>query len=147
MPHRTGDRSDAQLREIGTLCAQRVDRLFIFEMQDRRGREHGETASLLEEGADASGATTRITVAANFDAAFRQAFDECEPGDLLLIGCADETHDLMRVASNAVPISPDSLPATGALRVAGRRSAASAPSAQIPTGEAPSRDVQRRPAG
>ena len=45
-----GDRTDSSTIAIGNICGNSFDRIYIKEDRDKRGREVGEIAALLEKG-------------------------------------------------------------------------------------------------
>jgi cyanophycin synthetase len=90
-----GDRYSHKLQEIGRICGEGFDELFIREMTDRRGRAPGETAGLIREGALESGLDrNRLHVVLDGAEAIDQAIALGQEGDLIVVGCAD-THDII----------------------------------------------------
>jgi cyanophycin synthetase len=84
-----GDRRDEDLREVGRLCA-RLDRVFLKEDEDRRGRAPGEVARLLEEGLRAGGlAPDRIETVLAESEAIARALGAMQDGDLLVVLAED----------------------------------------------------------
>ncbi|MCM5678791.1 cyanophycin synthetase [Schlegelella sp. S2-27] len=97
-----GDRRDAELREMARLCAQRLDEIFVFELDEDRGRAPGETAAVLSAAAlEAAPAKPVHTVPAVREA-LRRALAGCRPGDLLVYGCAVNVHDVEAAAGEPV---------------------------------------------
>lgn len=96
-----GDRQAEKLQDIGRLCAQGFDELFIFEMADRRGRAPGEVAQLILNGVrDATADMLHIHVIPDEVEAVRMALDMAHAGDLVIVGCAEE-HGLQEVERQA----------------------------------------------
>ncbi|HYD18696.1 MAG TPA: cyanophycin synthetase [Patescibacteria group bacterium] len=54
-----GDRRDEDIREMGRIAAQLMDKVVFWEDPDRRGRARGEILKLLKEGAIAAGLDAR----------------------------------------------------------------------------------------
>jgi cyanophycin synthetase len=80
-----GDRRDDDIRSAGRLCS-RFDLLIIKEDIDRRGRERGEIADLLREGAESDGMDpSRIEVWFEEDEAINRGLDLLGEDDLLVI--------------------------------------------------------------
>ncbi|MEX0707304.1 MAG: cyanophycin synthetase [Woeseia sp.] len=107
------DRRTSDLNAIGKVCGAGFDGLVIYEMDDLRQKNPGETAGLIARGVSAArqtGAPTtngRQWVHAVLDirAAIRDAIGRAEPGDLIIIGCASYVSEL-REALGTVDLSP-----------------------------------------
>ncbi len=88
-----GNRRDADIMGLGSQIATMHDRLYVCETHPR-GREPGEAAGLVKQGADGvGGCPTEIVISAS-DAGDR-ALDHAEEGDLLVRlvdDLADATH-------------------------------------------------------
>jgi cyanophycin synthetase len=97
-----GDRRDEKLREIGGICGRGFDELLVYEMDDRRGRQAGETAAQLALGAAAAGIEpASLEIDTDVRQAIRVALDRCQPGDLLVVGCASHVEDLVAAVPDA----------------------------------------------
>jgi cyanophycin synthetase len=87
-----GDRRDAELREIGRLCAEAFDEAIVYELDEDRGRVRGETARVLCEGAREAGRS--VSEIADLREALREGLARCQPGDTLVYACATDLADL-----------------------------------------------------
>jgi cyanophycin synthetase len=96
-----GDRRDAELSQVGRLCAESFDETIVYELDEDRGRERGETARALMEGALASGRA--VTQRLDVGEALREGLARCRPGDTLVYACATHLSDL-RAAFGELPI-------------------------------------------
>ncbi len=87
-----GDRRDEDMRELGEVAAAHFDVMVIREDKRLRGRDQGEGAQLIEEGARAAqeaGARVRVIEQVHDEIdATRRALDLAGPGDLVVI-CVD----------------------------------------------------------
>lgn len=80
-----GDRRDEDIREFGELAGRTFDHIVIREHDDRRGREPGEVAHLLQEAAVAGGLPiTQTTILLEEIEAIHRAIDMASPGDLVV---------------------------------------------------------------
>ena len=79
-----GNRRDEDLAALGAQLAELCDSVYIYET-DARGRELGETAKLIHDGAEQSGTADRVTTILDEQEAVAKAFDEAVAGDLLLL--------------------------------------------------------------
>ena len=94
-----GDRRDEDMRDLGRVAARYFDDVIVREDRHTRGREPGETASLIMEGiAEARAAGARAgsaeIVPDEMDAA-RAALDRARPGDLVVL-CVDYATDVFK---------------------------------------------------
>ncbi|HUL84954.1 MAG TPA: cyanophycin synthetase [Actinomycetota bacterium] len=94
-----GDRRDEDMRDLGRVAARYFDDVIVREDRNTRGREPGETASLIMEGiAEARAAGARAgsaeIVPDEMDAA-RTALDRARPGDLVVL-CVDYATDVFK---------------------------------------------------
>jgi cyanophycin synthetase len=81
-----GDRPDTSIREVGRLCAGMLDRVFIKEDKDLRGRESGDTARLLYTSLIDSGFPPgKISIVYDELEAFIRALENASKGDLVVI--------------------------------------------------------------
>ncbi len=81
-----GDRRDDIIVRFGREAGQGFDRLFIKEDADLRGRQPGETAALLVQGAlEAGFDTERVTIILDEREAVAAALDQAEQGDLVAV--------------------------------------------------------------
>jgi cyanophycin synthetase len=87
-----GDRRDAELAQIGRLCAEGFDEVVVYELDEDRGRARGDTARPLVQGARTGGrvAIERLDVCG----ALREGLARCRPGDTLVYACATQLSDL-----------------------------------------------------
>lgn len=90
-----GDRRDTDLKEIAKLCAQQVDEIVVYEIEEYRGRQPGETLSILHASAlEVAQASTPVHAIRGAQQAVLLGFQKCAPGDLLLVGGATSLNDL-----------------------------------------------------
>jgi cyanophycin synthetase len=81
-----GDRSDEEIRGLGTLAASTYSELHLYQDPDRRGRAPGEIPTLLREGALAGGLDQeRVHVHGGPDEAWSAALEQAAPGTLVVI--------------------------------------------------------------
>jgi cyanophycin synthetase len=87
-----GDRRDEDIRELGRVAANFFDEIIVREDRNTRGRERGETGSLVAEGVteaqrdDARAGS--VEVVNDEIQAVRRALDRSRPGDLVVV-CVD----------------------------------------------------------
>ena len=102
------DRRDTDLIAIGQICGAGFDGLMIYEMEDLRDRQRGETATLItrgalstqQTGAKATNGRPWVYTHLAIRAAIREAFGKAEPGDLIIIGCASHVSELRDALGN-----------------------------------------------
>jgi cyanophycin synthetase len=87
-----GDRRDAELAEVGRLCAEGFDELIVYEIDEDRGRLRGDTARPLMEGAGRTGRPVRQVL--DVREALREGLARCAPGDTLVYACATHLSDI-----------------------------------------------------
>lgn len=81
-----GDRTDSSTVTIGKMCGNCFDRVYIKEDKDRRGREAGEVAALLEEGCRmGSMKPTEILTELAEELALEKAILDASPGDIVIV--------------------------------------------------------------
>ncbi len=81
-----GDRKDSAIFEVGKLSGQVFARIFIKEDEDLRGRDPGEVAGLLRQGALSAGAAPdQVEIMLSETEALRTAIDEARTGDLIVV--------------------------------------------------------------
>jgi cyanophycin synthetase len=90
-----GDRRDRDLRDIGAVCAAGFDRVIVYESEPR-GRQAGETAGLIAEGA-ANVVARQCPTEIHLDVheAIRAGLRLCGPGDVLVFGCGSSLSELI----------------------------------------------------
>jgi len=94
-----GDRRDTDLKELAELCAQELDEIVVYEIEERRGRQVGEMLDILYTGALATVGEKKPVHAVNgVQQAVLKGFQQCGPGDLLLVGGATKLNDLQLIA-------------------------------------------------
>ena len=112
-----GDRRETDLAEIGRICGAGFDDLVIYEMDDRRGKAPGETASILLGGAleaRAGRLAPAVRTVLDVREAIRSALEQSVPGDLIVVGCASQLQDLraaLGAESGAASIHAETLSA------------------------------------
>lgn len=81
-----GDRTDSSNITIGKMCGDCFDRIYIKEDRDRRGREPGEVAALLEKGCRMGSikAAEVLTELAE-EKALEKAILDAVPGDIVIV--------------------------------------------------------------
>ena len=96
-----GDRRDADLKELAMLCAQELDEIVVYEIEEYRGRQPGEMLSILHTSALAAAReTTAVHAASGVHEAVLMGFQRCAPGDLLLVGGATDVNDLKLITES-----------------------------------------------
>ena len=72
------------IKKIGSMCTEIMDKIIIKEDKDRRGREKGEVAKLLEEGIRGSGKEDYKIILDEVEA-FKEALKLGKRGDCIII--------------------------------------------------------------
>lgn len=81
-----GDRTDKSIKEIGRICGQNFEKLYIKEDDDKRNRKTNEVADLLLEGAKESGIeSTNVSIILDEADALARAYEESEEGDTIIL--------------------------------------------------------------
>lgn len=81
-----GDRTDSSTVTIGKMCGDCFDRIYIKEDKDKRGREPGEIAALLEKGCKMGVVKpSEIVIELAEDKALEKAILDAVPGDIVTI--------------------------------------------------------------
>ncbi|MBD8531819.1 MULTISPECIES: cyanophycin synthetase [unclassified Massilia] len=89
-----GDRRDADLVDIGRVCAAGFDELIVYETENR-GRAEGEVAALLVQGARLGRiAADKLACELNVHKAIRRGLALCQSGDVLVFGCGSSISEL-----------------------------------------------------
>jgi cyanophycin synthetase len=96
-----GNRRDEDLSALGGQLATMCDALYVYET-DSRGRETGETARLIHDGA-AAGASCRVETILGEAEAVAKAIDEAKPGDFLLLLVDDIEGTTERLKGRSFP--------------------------------------------
>lgn len=92
-----GDRTDSSTITIGNMCGNCFDRIYIKEDRDRRGREPGAVAALLERGCRmGSIKPSEILIELDEEKALEKAILGASPGDIV-IAFFEEYQPLMDV--------------------------------------------------
>jgi cyanophycin synthetase len=82
-----GDRRDADLLDVGRVCAGRFDELVVYESSSR-GRDHGGAVDLILQGAEiVVGKTDTLHRELDVGAAIRLGLSLCRRGDVLVFAC------------------------------------------------------------
>lgn len=79
-----GDRSDKMMKNIGNISAKVMDKVYIKEDKDTRGRKVGEVADIIRDGVDRKN-SDKVKIVLDEVEAFKLAFNECNEGDILII--------------------------------------------------------------
>lgn len=80
-----GDRKDEAISRIGAMCGESMDKIFIKEDEDKRGRESGKVAKLLEAGVLRAEKNKNYEICLDELDAFKKALDFCAPGDMVVM--------------------------------------------------------------
>lgn len=81
-----GDRRDQNIVKVGEIAAGFLDNIIIKEDEDKRGREIGHVAKLLEEGIVSTNFNKALLeVILDEGEAFKRGLDLARPGDLIII--------------------------------------------------------------
>ncbi|MEC9488306.1 MAG: cyanophycin synthetase [Halanaerobium sp.] len=80
-----GDRRDEDIKKIGWLAGQYLDRIIIKEDCDLRGRERGQVAAIIEEGVRATGFAGPIKIIYDELEAVRAGLQDLEERDTLVV--------------------------------------------------------------
>lgn len=118
-----GDRRDETLTEVGRVAGQGCNWVCIKEDGDRRGRESGQVAALLRQGAVAGGcAPERIEVILDEAEAVRTALLKAQPGDTVIIFYEkyDKVMDAFNRAAAEIAQSQPGFVPTGTAEAIGR---------------------------
>ncbi|MFO7854128.1 MAG: cyanophycin synthetase [Paracoccaceae bacterium] len=97
-----GNRRNEDLAALGARLAAMCDVLFVFET-DARGRETGETAKLIHDGAAGARAECRVETILDEHAAVERAIDEAQKGDFLLLLVDDIRNATERLKGRSFP--------------------------------------------
>jgi cyanophycin synthetase len=108
-----GDRRDEDLLEIGRVCREGCDELVVYEMDERRERPPGVTASRIHEGASQVPALAPAQLVPDVREAIRTAFHAAQPGDVVLIGCASHLDELRDALAGLADIASVDVRALG----------------------------------
>jgi cyanophycin synthetase len=99
-----GDRRDADLVDIGRICAAGFDELVVYESEGR-GRSAGETATLIARGARLGKiGDEQLQVEHDVHRAIRLGLSICKRGDVLVFGCGSSISELTEALR---PTRPD----------------------------------------
>ena len=81
-----GDRTDSSTITIGNMCGDCFDRIYIKEDKDKRGREPGEIAALLEKGCRmGSIKPSEVLIELAEEKALEKAILDAVPGDIVIV--------------------------------------------------------------
>ena len=93
-----GDRRDEDIREMGRVAAGIFDEVIVREDENNRGRPPGNTAALIAEGIESSGADRRtgsVTTILDELEATRSALDRAAEGDVVVV-CVDHANQVWK---------------------------------------------------
>jgi cyanophycin synthetase len=80
-----GDRLDSNIHQVGNISGNYFDHIYIKEDKDKRGRQNGEVAQLLEEGVKSSKFSTKnLEIILDEVEALQTAIDKSRPGDIII---------------------------------------------------------------
>ena len=110
-----GDRPDLALEQVGATCARAFDELVLYEMDDRRGRAHGEIVEHIGRAAIGAGfAPALLHRVPDLRDAIRAGLARCGPQDVLIYGCATTLDDLRHASPGPIEeLEPPRSVATG----------------------------------
>lgn len=97
-----GNRRDEDLTALGRQLAGMSDALYVYET-DARGREHGQTAKLIHDGAIDAGEDCAIEIVMDESAAVERAIELAKPGDFLLLLVDDIEGTTERLKGRSFP--------------------------------------------
>ncbi|MDF0599372.1 cyanophycin synthetase [Psychromarinibacter sp. C21-152] len=97
-----GNRRDEDLAALGAQLARMCDTLYVFET-DSRGRETGETAKLIHDGAAGAGTSCTVKTVMQEHDAVAQAIGEAQRGDFLLLLIDDIEGTTERLKGRSFP--------------------------------------------
>ncbi|MAN58014.1 MAG: cyanophycin synthetase [Paracoccus sp.] len=97
-----GNRRDEDLAALGAQLARMCDRLYVYET-DARGRETGETAGMIHDGAAGAGTSAHVETIMDEHEAVAKAIDEAKPGDFLLLLVDDIEGTTERLKGRSFP--------------------------------------------
>ncbi len=81
-----GDRTDSSTVKIGNMCGNSFDKIYIKEDKDKRGREPGEIAALLEKGCRMGTVKpSEIVIELAEEKALEKAIIDASPGDIVVV--------------------------------------------------------------
>ena len=80
-----GDRKDDIVYEIGEICAKELDKIIVKEDKDRRGRNPGEMAYLLESSIIKNDKSISMKVCLDEVEALKYALDISDEGDIIVV--------------------------------------------------------------
>lgn len=80
-----GDRSDTMAINIGKICSEYMDKIYIKEDIDKRGRQRGEIANLIERGVYESLNNKFSKIILDEREAFKEAMKNAVEGDIVIV--------------------------------------------------------------
>lgn len=80
-----GDRSNNTAIEIGKISAKLIDKIFIKEDKDRRGRLEGEVAELIKKGIESTSKIENNKIILDEIDAFKEAILQAKSGDTIIV--------------------------------------------------------------
>lgn len=80
-----GDRQDSMVVNIGKVCAEYMDYIFIKEDIDRRGRKREEIANLIKSGVIEYSNDKKYEICLNEIEAIKSAFEKSTQGDIIIV--------------------------------------------------------------
>ncbi|MDR9486334.1 MAG: cyanophycin synthetase [Sediminimonas sp.] len=101
-----GNRRDEDLAALGAQLAGMCDILYVYET-DARGRAEGETAKLIQEGAEGAGANCTVHVIMSEQEAVSRAIGDAKLGDFLLLLVDDIAGTTERLKGRSFPVQAD----------------------------------------
>lgn len=80
-----GDRNDNMALNVGKLCGEYIDRIYIKEDKDKRGRKKEEIAKLLEKGVLLSKEKKSCKIILDEEEALKEALKTSVKGDIIIV--------------------------------------------------------------
>lgn len=80
-----GDRKDDILAKVGEICAEKLDKIVIKEDKDRRGREKGEIANIIEKSILSKKRNADVKICLDEVEALKLALDISDEGDTIVV--------------------------------------------------------------
>ena len=80
-----GDRSDYDIKQIGTLSSKLLDKIIIKEDIDKRGRKTGEVSEIIKKAVIKENSKIDCRIILNEVEALKEALKQAETGDTIIV--------------------------------------------------------------